>query len=72
MTFYLRLVGIMPPVTTNLSSSSIPHENLNNVNKVESSVFTTNNYSYQSGYGSGKSNDEDKPSAETLSVVWPE
>ena len=67
-----------PPVTTNLSSSSIPHACLNNVNNYR--VQTSGNrhqYSYSDIsiytncvlYGNLKANEEEEPSAETLSAV---
>ena len=74
-----------PPVTTNLSPRSIPHACLNNVNNYTAQTSGKHHqYSYLNKtiytncvlYGNLKANEEEEPSAETLSAVsvllsWP-
>ena len=61
---------VYPPVTTNLSSISIPQAYLNNVKHyfMKNSVICHKYYIYNILYGSLKSKVEEDPSLETLSV----
>ena len=61
---------VYPPVTTNLSSISIPQAYLNNVKHyfMKNSVICHKYYIYNILYGSLKSKEEEDPFLETLSV----